>query len=49
MGLIRGGGLKIFLVVDHIPVEMFLPINYFFNATHTSKRIFLKDRAAFAN
>ena len=49
MGLIRGGGLKIFLVVDHIPVEMFLPINYIFNATHTSNRTLLKDREAFAN
>ena len=33
-GLLEGG-LKIFLVVGHIPVEIFLLINYFFDATHT--------------
>ena len=40
MGLIRRGALKIFLVVGHIPVEVFLLINYFFDATHTSNRVF---------
>ena len=36
------GGLKSFLVVGHIPVETFLLISYFFDATHTSSRIFHK-------
>ena len=36
-GLNRGGTWKIFLVVDHILVDMFLPINYFFDATLASK------------
>ena len=41
-------GLKtIFLVVDHIPVEIFLLVNYFFDAAHTSNKIFLKDRQIF--
>ena len=43
------GGFKIFLVVTHNPVETFLLINYFFDATHTSNRIFLKDRQIFVN
>ena len=36
------GALKIFLVVVHIPVGTFLLVNYSFDATHTSNRIFFK-------
>ena len=36
-----------FLVVGHIPVEIFLLVNYFFDATHTSNRIFFKGQANF--
>ena len=43
------GALKIFLVVGHIPVKICLLINYFFDATHTSNRIFLKDGYLFIN
>ena len=35
------------LVVDHIPAEIFLPVNYFFDATHTSNMIFLKEQENF--
>ena len=47
-GLIRGD-LKIFLVVGHIPAEIFLLVNYFFDATHTSNWIFLEGRQLFVN
>ena len=43
-GLFKGrlirGGFKIFLIAGHIPVEIFLLVNYFFDATHTSSRQF---------
>ena len=43
-GLFRGrlirGGFKIFLIADHIAVEIFSLVNYFFDATHTSSRQF---------
>ena len=32
-----------------IPAKVFLPINYFFNATHTTKGMFLEDRQIFVN
>ena len=38
------GKLKNFLSVCHIPVEIALLINHFFDATHTSNRVFLRDR-----
>ena len=45
-GLIWGKGiLKIFLVVGHIPVEIFLLVNYVFDTTHTSNRIFFTGQA----
>ena len=40
-GLIRIGGLKISLIVGHIPVEIFLLVSYFFDATRASNRIFV--------
>ena len=43
------GGFKIFLIVGHISVEILLIVNYFFDATHTSNTIFLKDRQIFVN
>ena len=50
MGAYLSGVLnKIFLVVDHIPVEIFLLVEYFFDATHTSNRIFFKDMQIFVN
>ena len=45
----RGGGFKIFLAVGHIPVEIFLLVNYFFEATHTSNKMFLRARQIFVN
>ena len=36
-----------FLVVGHIPVEVFLLVNYFICATHTSNRMFCKGQATF--
>ena len=45
MGIIRRGGLKIFFVARHIQVETFLLTSYFFDATHTSSRIFFKGQA----
>ena len=38
------GALKIFLAVGHISVETFLLINCFFDATHTSNRVFFKGQ-----
>ena len=40
--LFEEGGLKIFLVVGHIPAEIFLLINYILDATHTSNAMFLR-------
>ena len=45
-GIIRGV-FKILLAVDQIPVEIFLLINYFFDATVTSNRLFFKGQANF--
>ena len=39
--------LKIFLLVGHFPVEIFLLINYFFDATYTSTKMFLKGKGNF--
>ena len=41
------GALKVFLVVVHIPVEIVLLINYFFDATHTGNRVFFKGQSNF--
>ena len=38
---------RFFLVVCQNPVEIFLLANYFFDATHTSNRIFFKGLANF--
>ena len=46
-GLIQRGGLKMFLIVGYIPPEIFLLVNYFFNATHTSNRVFCKGHVNF--
>ena len=43
------GGFTIFLIVRHILVEILLIVNYFFDATHASNTIFLKDRQIFVN
>ena len=44
VGLFKGGlferGSEIFLVVGHIPVELFLLVNYLFDAIHRSNPIF---------
>ena len=48
-GLFGGRDLKIFLVVGHILLEIFLLVNHFFDATHTSNKIFLKYRQIFVN
>ena len=45
MGAYSKGGLKLFQIVGHIPVESFLLINYFFDGTHTSNRKFYKGQA----
>ena len=39
------GGLNIFLVVGHIPVEIFLLANYFLDFTYASNGIFFKGQA----
>ena len=41
------GALKIFLVVGHIPVEIFPLTGYIFNATHTSNRMFFNQQENF--
>ena len=41
------GALKIFVVAGHIPVEIFLLINCFFDATHTSNRMCSEGKANF--
>jgi len=38
-GYLFEGALKKFLIVGHIPVEIFLLVNYVFHATHTRNRI----------
>ena len=35
----RGGDLERFLVVGQIPVEMFLLVYYFFDASHRNNRM----------
>ena len=45
MGSIRGRELKIFQVLDQIPVERFQLINYFFDATLRSNRLFFEGQA----
>ena len=43
-----GGGLKnLLLVVDNIPIEISLLINYFFDATHASNRMLFNGKANF--
>ena len=42
------GVQKLFLL-GHIPVEIFLLVNYFFDVTHTCNRILLKERQIFVN
>ena len=41
------GGLSVFLVVGHIPVETFLLANYLFDGTNTGIRAFFKGQANF--
>ena len=43
MGVYSKGVLKCLLVVGLIPVQIFLLIDYFFDASHTSNRVFLRD------
>ena len=38
MGAYSSGGSTIFLIVVHIPVEIFLLVNYLVDATHKSNR-----------
>ena len=47
MGTYSRGALKIFLVVGHIPVEIFLLANYFRDVEHTSNRISFRRQANF--
>ena len=44
-GLIQGA--YNFLVVGHIPIKVFLLVNCFFDAAHTSIRKFVKGQANF--
>ena len=46
MGPCSKGALKIFLVVGHIKIEIFLLLNYFFDSTHKSNRISFKEQAS---
>ena len=48
-GLFGGGGVawKLFLVVGHIPVEIFLLMNHFFDSAHASNRVFFMGQANF--
>ena len=46
-GLFEGGAYKFSLVVSHTPVETFLLVKYFIDATHTSNKIFSKGQAKF--
>ena len=52
-GLFEGGlcdgGLKIFLVIGHIPVEVFLPIRYFLILQMQPIRRFPQDIRLFLN
>ena len=41
------GGIKIFPAVGHIPVEIILQINYFFDAAYRSNRMFSKEQTNF--
>jgi len=43
-GTFSRGGSKIFLVIGHIPVEIFLLINCFFDVTLTSNWIFFEGQ-----
>ena len=43
----RWGAQNISWVVGHIPVEIFLLVDYFFNATHSSNAMFFKGLANF--
>ena len=43
----RGGGLKVFLVAGHTPVQTFQLVDYFFDATHTSNSILSTGQANF--
>ena len=40
--------IMMMMVVGNILVETFLLINYFFDATHTSSGIFLREKQTFA-
>ena len=46
-GEFDGGGLKVFLVVGHIPVQTSQLVDYFFDATHTSNSILSTGEANF--
>ena len=46
-GVLFEVGFKIFFAVGHTPVEMFLLVNYFVHATHTSNRMFFKGQTSF--
>ena len=46
-GLFEGGTWKVFLVIGHMPVKIFLLISYFFFTTHTSNRLFAEGQAIF--
>ena len=38
------GGLKVFLVLGHIPVEILLLVNSFVDAIHIQPIVFLEDK-----
>ena len=48
MGGLFAGGFRIYLVISHTPVEIYLLINYVLYATDTSNRKFLKILPAFS-
>ena len=45
--LFAGVAWKLFLVVGHIPVEIFLLMNHFFDAAHASNKVFFMGQANF--
>ena len=47
MGGYSNGACKHFPVVGYIPFEVFLLVNYFFDATNTYDRVFIKKQANF--
>ena len=47
-GSLYEGSYKSFLIIGHIPVDIVLLVNYFFDATYTSNRVLLKGTGEFS-